>query len=399
MTIGTKESEFTVFEDGTYEVGFGAWFPVDDSGLPSLVLQERFGEEVLVIRGRTTIGEGDGPPFTIAPGHELLPLVKAFGGDPAKLRDEKDIGRKLLKDQKMMTGTTKVTVGNGWIQNNSIEGIGVPEGFYYIKLVGITSKNELGEIAPIEGKFGPYSIGRVRVTRGDHKDFEVTFLLDYPLVLVDMTDEDGNVILDSEGNPEKVPAMPLKSDGTLTASSKRFKNFLLAFYGPDYGAFPHQDCQDVSNIMPLLNKISLGRKLEALGRIDNNRLDLNSLGPISDEEKELLEEEKEEGLFTEVQEGLRMMLISEVGLCENFDAFVDDKSWDLTSEGKKWAMRVLAGKENPEDPVDSQSILAKYDLNPIFSEWNDKDIKNVLKALGYKVDGSRMKEKKEEAQF
>ena len=368
MTIGTKESEFTIFEDGTYEVGFDAWFPLDEQGVPNLVLQERFGEEGLVIRYRTTINGEEGPPGSIEPDIELLPLVKAFGGDPKTLRDEKDIGRKLLKAQKLMTGTTKVTVGNGWIQNNSIEGIGVPEGFYYTRLIGITTRDEFGNIGSIEGKYGPYMIGRVKITRGEYKDFTVPFFLGYPLVI----GEDG------------IPALPLKSDGTLTANSNRFKNFLLAFYGPDYPDFPHQDCEDVNNIMPLLIKMMLKRKLEALGRVDDrNRIDLNSLGPISDEEKELLTEEvAKEGLFTEAQVSLRIMIISEVGDKEQADAFADSESWDLTDEGKKWAGEVLAGGE--------QSIIKEYGLPRIFSEWASVDIGKVLAALGYDKQGRKI---------
>ncbi|MBC8462404.1 MAG: hypothetical protein H8D67_30910 [Deltaproteobacteria bacterium] len=373
--IGTKESEFTVFEDGTYEVGFGAWFPLDEQGVPNLVLQERFGEEVLVIRFRTTVNGEEGPPGSIEPDVELLPLVKAFGGDPKTLRDEKDIGRKLLKAQKMMTGTTKVTVGNGWIQNNSIEGVGVPEGFYYVRLVGITSRDESGAIGPIEGKYGPYMIGRVKITRGEFKDFTVPFFLDYPLVI----------------GEDDIPALPLKSDGTLTASSNRFKNFLLAFYGADYRDFPHQDCEDVNNIMPLLTKMMSGRKLEALGRVDGrNRIDLNSLGPISDEEKELLEEKIKEGIFTEVQEALRMTIISEVSVLKNADAFVDAESWDLTDDGREWARETLAEGE--------QSIINTLGLSRVFSEWTDEQIEQVLGTLGYNKDGSK-KKKKAEAQF
>ena len=365
MPIG--ESEYTIFKDGTYEVSFGDWFPVDETGTPNLVLQARFGEEVLVIRFRTTVNGEEGPPGSIEPDVELLPLVKAFGGDPKTLRDEKDIGRKLLKAQKMMTGTTKVTVGNGWIQNNSIEGVGVPEGFYYIKLIGITTRDEFGNIGTIEGKYGPYMIGRVKIARGNFKDFTLPFFLGYPLVV----GEDG------------IPALPLKSDGTLTASSNRFKNFLLAFYGSDYPDFPHQECEDVNNIMPLLLEIMSKKNLEALGRVDGrNRLDLNSLGPISEEEKELLIEKAEKGLFTEAQEALRLVLITEVGLHEKADAFVDSESWDLTEEGKKWAGEVLAGGE--------QSIIKEFGLPRVFSEWSSEDIEKVLAALGYDKQGSKI---------
>ncbi len=362
--IGTRESEFTHFEDGVYTVGFDQWFPLDEQGLPYLVTQNKFGEEVLVARYRTTVNGEEGPPGSIEPDIELLPLTKAFGGDPNELSSEKDIGRKLLKAQKMMTSTTKVTVGNGWIQNNSIEGVGVLEGFYYIRLVGITSRDESGAIGSIEGKYGPYMIGRVKITRGEYKGFTVPFFLDYPLVL----GEDG------------IPALPLRSDGELTAGSKRFRNFLLAFYGPDYGNFPHQDCNDVSNIVPLLIKMMSERNLEALGRVGGrNQIDLNSLGPISEEEKALLEEESP---LNNMQDSLRLMIITEVGNCENAKAFVDSGSWDLTPEGKKWAGEVLADGE--------QSIIKEYSLPRIFSEWSDSDIKRVLVALGYDDQGCKI---------
>jgi len=372
--IGTKESEFTTFEDGVYNVKFDKWFPIDEQGVPNLVLQERFGEETLVIRFRTIVeGQDDGPPGTIDPEHELLPLVKAFGGDPASLKDERDIGLKLLKAQKLMTGATKVTVGNGWINNSSIEGMGIPDGFYYLRLVGVTTKNEVGEIGPIEGKYGPYCVGRVKITRGDFKGFEVSFILNYNLAV----------------GEDNIPALPLKSDGQLTASSKRFKNYLLAFYGPDYADFPHTDCEDVNNIIPLLTKLMSERKLEAIGQIENNRLNLNSLGPISDEEKELLQEEgADESPYVGAQEALRLAIISEVSLHKNTDAFVDE-GWDLTDAGREWARETLAEGE--------QSIINTFGLSRVFSEWTEEQIEKVLGALGYTADGS--KGKKEEAQF
>jgi hypothetical protein len=369
MPIGTRESEFAHFDDGVYEVGFDTWFPLDEEGTPNLVTQERFGEEALVIRFRTTINGEEGPPGTIDPFSELLPLVRAFGGDPSDLRTEKDIGIKLLKAQKLMTGKTKVTVGNNWIQNSSIEGMGIPDGFYYLKLSKVVSKNEAGELGPIEGKYGPYVVGRAKITRGKFKDFEVTFLLDYPLVV---------------GEEDGIPALPLKSDGTLRASSKRFKNYLVAFYGEDYVNFPHQNCEDVNNIMPLLTKLMLEREAEAMGQVEDNRINLNSLGPISEEEKELLSEEEQESSFTQVQEALRTVIISEVRLHKEADAFTSAEEWNLTSEGVEWAKEALG------------PIVDEFKLSRVFSEWSDGDIEKVLKALDYNKDGTK---KQEGAQF
>lgn len=369
MPIGTRESEYTVFEDGTYEVTFDQWFPLDEEGMPNLVLQERFGEEVLVIRFRTSIGGEEGPPGTIDPEYELLPLVRAFGGDPTSLQEERNIGRKLLMAQKLMVGSTKVTVSNSWIQVGTIQGIGVPESFYYFRLSRVTSKTEAGKLGPIEGKYGPYIVGRVKITRGDYKGFEVPFLLDYPLVV----------------GEEGIPELPLKLDGDLTAGSKRYKNYLLAFYGPDYPDFPHQDCEDVENITPLLTKIMLERNVEALGYVDDrNRVDLNKLGPVPDDEKRIEEPESvpPESGFTEMQESLRMVIITEVGDKKNATAFVNDETWDLTPEGKEWARETLAAGGE-------KSILKEYGLPKIFSEWSDSAIENVLRVLDYNKQGRK----------
>lgn len=366
--IGTRESKYTVFEDGVYTVAFDQWFPLDEEGMPNLVLQERFGEEVLTIRFRTSIDGEEGPPGTIDPEYELLPLVRAFGGDPTTLQEETNIGRKLLKAQKLMVGSTKVTVSNSWIQIGTIQGMGVPESFYYLRLSRISSKTEAGKLGPLEGKYGPYVIGRVKITRGDYEGTEVSFLLDYPLVV----GEDG------------IPSLPLKLNGELTAASKRYKNYLLAFYGSDYPDFPHQDCEDVQNITPLLTKMMLERNVEALGYVDGNRVDLNKLAPVPDDEKRL-EEPKitpPKSVFTEAQEALRKVITLEVKAHKNATAFVNGFAWDLTPEGKEWAKETLAGGGE-------KSILKQYGLPKIFSEWNDVAIENVMRVLDYNKQGQR----------
>lgn len=366
--IGTRESEYTVFEDGTYEVKFDQWFPLDEEGMPNLVLQERFGEEVLVIRFRTAIDNAEGPPGTIDPEYELLPLVRAFGGDPAVLEEEKGIGRKLLRAQKLMVGSTKVVVSNSWIQIGTIQGIGVPESFYYLRLSRITSKTEAGKLGSVEGKYGPYVAGRAKVTRGNYKGIEAPFFLGYPLVV----GEDG------------IPSLPLKLDGDLTAASKRYKNYLLAWYGSDYQDFPHQDCEDIHNITPLLTKIMLERNIEALGYVDDRgRVDLNKLGPVPDDEKRIEEPKPTESGFTEAQEALRMVMVQEVAIHKNADAFVDGKTWDLTPEGKEWARETLAAGGE-------KSILKEYGLPKVFSEWSDSAIENVLRVLDYNKQGQKI---------
>lgn len=366
--IGTRESEYTVFEDGVYEVSFDAFFPEGEDGLPYLVLQERFGEEVLVIRFRTSIDGEEGPPGTIDPEYELPALVRAFGGDPTALQEETSIGRKLLKAQKLMVGSTKVTVSNSWIQIGTMQGMGVPESFYYLRLSRVTSKTEAGKLGPVEGKYGPYVIGRAKVTRGNYKGTEVPFFLGYPLVV----GEDG------------IPGLPLKLDGDLTVASKRYKNYLLAFYGSDYADFPHQDCEDVQNITPLLTKIMLERNVEALGYVDErSRVDLNKLGPVPDDEKRLEEPKLPESVFTPAQEALRMMMVQEVGIHKNADAFVDGERWDLTPEGKEWARETLAAGGE-------KSILKEYGLSRLFGEWDDSAIENVLRVLDYNKQGQKL---------
>ena len=361
MTIGTKESEFTIFEDGDYEVKFDNWFPLDEQGVPNLVLQDRFGEETLIIRFRTSVNGDDGPPGTIDPKHELLPLVRAFGGDPSKLVDEKDIGRKLLKAQKLMTGSTKLTVANGWIRLNTIQGMGVPEASYYLRFSRITSKMDTGELGYMEGKYGPLVIGKMKISRGEYKDTEVTFFMGYPLVI-----ENG------------IPALPLKSDGTLTAGSQRFKNYLLGFYGPDYVDFPHQDCEDIDNIMPLLTKTVSERKLEALGFVRDGRVDLNSFGPIPSGELQ----QEEISFFSKAQETLRNVIATEVKAHKDAGAWLNDDDWALTAEGKEWVGEHLVG------------IVEEHGLPRIFDEWDAEGIENILKSLGYTKSG-----KKAEAQF
>ncbi len=357
MPIGTKESEFTVFEDGDYEVTFDNWFPLDEQGTPNLVSQERFGEEGLVIRFRTSVDSGDGPPGTIDPFHELLPLVRAFGGDPSKLADEKNIGRRLLIAQKLMTGSTKLTVSNGWINNNAIQGMGVPEANYYLRFSRITSKNERGELGPMEGKYGPLVIGKMKISRGEYKDTEVTFFLGYPLVV-----------------EEGIPALPLKSDGALTAGSQRFKNYLLGFYGPDYVEFPHQDCENIDNIMPLLTKIIKERNLEGLGFVRNGNADLNSFGPVPDGEQQ------EISFFSGAQAVLRKVITAETQRTKEAGAWLNDDDWALTAEGKEWAGEQLV------------SVLEEFKLPRIFEEWNAEDIENVLKALDYTKSGNLMED-------
>jgi len=361
MTIGTKESEFTVFEDGDYEVEFDNWFPLDEQGVPNLVLQDRFGEEMLIIRFRTSVDGGEGPPGTIDPYHELLSLVRAFGGDPSKLADEKDIGRRLLKAQKLMTGSTKLTVANGWIQNNTIQGMGVPEASYYLRFSRITSKMETGEPGFMEGKYGPLVIGKMKISRGEYKDTEVTFFMGYPLVV-----------------EEGIPALPLKSDGALTANSQRFKNYLLGFYGPDYVDFPHQDCKDIDNIMPLLTKIISERNLEALGFVREGRVDLNSFGPIPSGEQQV----EEISFFSDAQKALRKTIIAEVQKLKESAAFEHDDDWALTAEGKEWAGEYLV------------AIIEEHGLPRIFEEWNAENIEKILVGLDYTKSGA-----KKEAQF
>ena len=371
MPIGVKEAEFTHFEDGEYKVKFEEWFPLDEEGLPRLVTQERFGEDILVIRFRTEIDGQEGPPGTIDPEHELLPLVRAFGGDPTKLKDEKDIGKKLLKAQKLMVGETKVSVSNGWISNSSIEGIGIPNGFYYLRLVGVTTKNELGEVGPIEGKgkAGPYFLGRVKISRGEYRDFEATFLLSYVFIPVE-----GGV------------ALPLLSNGTLTLNAKRTKNYLEAFYGRDYADFPTDQCEDIGNVLPLLTKLMLERNLEAMGKIENNRLDLNSLGPIPEEEKQLLSKElTKETSSQSLPNILRQVITKEVQLHKQAPAFSDEKNWILTPEGSAWAKEQLVGI------VDYPPALSH-----VFSDWGDNDIVRVLAGLGYNPNGTKKPTKVEQ---
>ncbi len=384
MPIGVKGSEYTVFEDGDYEVVFsettptgqeiGGWFPVDEQGLPSLVDQKQFGEITLVARFRTVINGDYGPPGSINPEHELLPLVRAFGGDPAGLKEEKNIGRRLLMAQRLMTGSTKLSVKKGWVQLHTVQGMGIPKAGYYLRLSRITSTTPAGELGPMEHKNGPLVVGKMKISRGQYKGTEVTFFMGYPLVIMDVTDDEGNVILDTDGNPEQIPALKQKSDGALNIASVRFKNYLLGFYGPDYGNFPHQKSDDIENLMPLLTKMMLARNLESFGFVTDNRVDLNSFGPVPDGEQE------EISFFSGPQNALRRVITDEVVRLKEAGAWVNDDNWDLTSEGKSWAGEFLVG------------ILNEFDLPRIFEEWSGEDIEKVLKALGFTKLGSIMED-------
>ena len=399
--IGEKDvpSQYPTFEAGSvHEVTFKEWFPVDSEGIPYLVPQNRFGEQTLIIRYRTEIGEEDGPVGSIDPMRELPLFVQVFGGDPTELPELqiKNVGQALLIAGTLMKGTATVTVNDSGTWVGSIEGMTVPAGPYLFRWGRITSFNTEGRPSWIQGQYGPLVYGRLEIAGGKFVGAEAPFFLPYDFIVDEETMEP--CFRRIEGG---------KRAGQLTSGSLKMKNIIASFYG-DPQEFRHELCEDIYNIVPeLVNEFEKSSKV-ASGQIDERGIvDLKTISPPAEglvpaeiakpkvqptEEKAAVpakakvppkkkEEPKPEPIaepdLVAAQVVLRNVISVETKsiLGENAIAWKNEKEWVLADAGKQWA------KDNLAPIVDALGI-GRY-----FKEYTLENIKQVLEGLGYDIVG------------
>lgn len=390
MPIGTKDvpSQYPTFEPGSvHEVKFKEWFPTDSEGVPYLVPQQRFGEETLVIRYRTQIGDEDGPAASIDPMKELPLLVQTYGGDPTELPELqlKNMGQILLIAATLMKGTATVTVNDSGTWIGSTEGMTVPKGSYLLSWGRVTSFNTEGRPSWIPGQYGPLVYGRFEIAAGKFAGTEVPFFLPYDFVIDEETME---------------PCFKrTEKTGQLTAGSQKMQNMILSYFG-DPAEFRHELCEDIYNIIPeLVTEFEKAKKV-ASGQVnERGAADLKTLSPpaeglvpekavkptpkakaeISVPPKKEAEPKPKaaEPDLAAAQNVLRNVVSVEVKNIYGDDAVAweDEKDWILTETGKDWAGKDLAGL------VDGLGI-GRY-----FKEYTLEHIKQILEGLGYDIVG------------
>jgi hypothetical protein len=394
--IGDKDSELQSYDGGEYIVGFKEWFPLDNTGLPVLQSQQRFGQEILVARYRTKVeGENDGPPGSIDPLKELPLFVKAFGGDPTTVSalgptDYDSIPRLLVNLIPQLRVRTKVIVNDsGWI--SMVEGMNVGPGPKLIRFNGFTTFNDGGKPSWRKGNWGPLCWGELLVVSGDFKGSIVKFLLPYPLEVDEMA-----------GQPCLVRIKGGKRDGEYTKASQRYKNFHETFVGP-LSEFPLDKVEDIYNICPETQKIAMERKLVASVQVTESGLaDINTLSPLAEglqlpedingpqeapkprpqpsvpdmdglhdeltpDQKAVLDSVEDKLDIARVV--LRQAISHEAGASAWAQDSLDD--WTMTDAGKAWARQAL------------KPIVMEIGCGSKFAEYTVAHILFILKALGY----------------
>jgi len=158
MTKQKPVSNYETYEAGTYEENRIEWFTKDDSGNPIFVA-DKWGN--LVARYRTFHDEDEGPPGSVRPG-ELTLLVKAFGGDPSKIKDPLEDLAVAEAEIANADKTVRVTVGDtGWIR--FVQGMALPPGEYTFSYEGLRPTDDDGNPKWMDGQFGMFSIVRLVV--------------------------------------------------------------------------------------------------------------------------------------------------------------------------------------------------------------------------------------------
>lgn len=385
--LGEKEQEYTSYEEGAYEVKFGEWFPTDDDGEPTLLVQQRWGEDIPVIRYRTVYlgetGEEQGPPGSIDPVTELPLFVEAFGGDSSRLPKVTmaNVAQVLKLAAELMDGSTTVYVNDrGWIRG--VEGMSVPEGPQLLAWGRVTSKNDAGQPSWVETEktYGPVVFGRLKIATGQWEGVEVPFALSYDL----------------EVDPERlVPCLRRLVDrrtgkSRLTASSQRAKLMIESYFGP-IKTFPVEEIEDIYNIVPKMAELFEGSGKVGQGYInEKGQVDLNKLMPLPEgvEVKGTTKQAALEGMpeaevpkksppdssdLVAAQNALRQVITKETKDFEGdeAEAWEDIGEWKLTVDGKSWAGTHLA------------PIVEELGVGKFFAEYDVGTIKAILEALGY----------------
>ena len=137
-------AKYETFESATYPVNRVEFFSKDPQGNPIYKTMDWPSGQVLIAQYRSMYGEAEGPPGSVQP-HELALLVKAFGGDPTRLGQDKLQNLKIAEQE--IANADKVVnvfVGNsGWIQ--SVPGMALPPGDYLWKFKGFQQRDEDGQ--------------------------------------------------------------------------------------------------------------------------------------------------------------------------------------------------------------------------------------------------------------
>jgi len=393
MGIGDKDSELRRFDGGEYRVAFGEWFPKDESGLPVLQTQRRFGQDILVARYRTKVeGEEDGPPGSLDPLKELGLFVKAFGGDPALVpeldpSEYMQVPRLLINLVPQLKARVKVTVNDsGWI--SSVEGMNVSSGSYLVRFAGFTTFNDRGKPSWTEGKWGSVCWADLRVVSGEYKSSIAKMILSYPLEVNEETHQ-----------PCLVRIKGGKRDGEYQKSSQRWKTFQETFVGP-VADFPVDQVEDVYNICPEVQEIALERGIVATVQVlENGLADVNSLARLPDgvslpgdaqesgakiaspvpsslptaAPKEVTE--SQQAMLDSIDDKLgvaRVVLRQAVSLKAGGNAWVTDslEDWTMTDAGKEWAGATL------------RPIVKEIGCGSKFADYTIENILFILKSLG-----------------
>jgi len=353
------------FDDGKYKVNGIAWVTTDDAESP--IFKARKNSAALYAVYKTLLLNGeDGPPGSVSPGEVPL-LVRAFGGDPAKLPDRTtDPTAFLIAARTAINAVSKeleVRVSGGWIQD--VPGMSLPvDSYHTFELTKIFTKNEEGDFSWTKGEYGNYFVA----------EFTVVANLQGRPSAYDGAKITGIVSYGMKVNPDGDPEFETTDKGEWTSNAVVFSKFLGAFVPGVYEI----NFADPSNILPEVMDEYGRNKRRAVTQVVKNkhgRVGINIKGfasvdadiapmPMDEPDKELPAREVEDET-------------NEPPIMEQIYNLIDEKAGGgafgadgkLTPKGREWCKG------------DFKDFLKEKGYKASFDAWNDETRQAVLTYL------------------